>query len=94
MKRLLSLVAALATLVFAAGARADAGSATHYYLSLGDSLAAGTNAAGDGAAFTNLGYADQHMPICREFHSRAPVRAPVLGVFAQSRTGAARRAAI
>jgi hypothetical protein len=59
MKRLLSLVAALATLVFAAGARADADSATHYYLSLGDSLAAGTNAAGDGAAFTNLGYADQ-----------------------------------
>jgi lysophospholipase L1-like esterase len=59
MKRLLSLVAALATLVFVAGARADVDSATHYYLSLGDSLAAGSNAAGDGAAFSNLGYADQ-----------------------------------
>jgi lysophospholipase L1-like esterase len=40
MKRLLCVVAVLATLVFPAGARAEAGSATHYYLSLGDSLAA------------------------------------------------------
>jgi lysophospholipase L1-like esterase len=40
-------------------ARADADSATHYYLSLGDSLAAGSNANGDGAAFTDQGYADQ-----------------------------------
>jgi lysophospholipase L1-like esterase len=39
-KRLVSLVALLATLVFAAGARADASSDSHYYLSLGDSLAA------------------------------------------------------
>jgi hypothetical protein len=40
-------------------ARADEDSATHYYVSLGDSLAAGTNASGVGVAFTNLGYADQ-----------------------------------
>ena len=38
---------------------ADQDSATRYYLSLGDSLAAGTNATGVGAAFTDLGYADQ-----------------------------------
>ena len=40
MKRLFPVVAVLAALVFAAGARADGDSATHYYVSLGDSLAA------------------------------------------------------
>lgn len=40
MKRLLCAVAVSAMLVFPAGARAGAGSATRYYLSLGDSLAA------------------------------------------------------
>jgi lysophospholipase L1-like esterase len=59
MKRLLTLVVVLVPLAFAAGARADADSATHYYLSLGDSLAAGSNATGAGEAFSNLGYADQ-----------------------------------
>jgi lysophospholipase L1-like esterase len=54
---------ALALVVITGGAasvaHADADSATHYYLSLGDSYAAGTNATGDGARYTNLGYADQ-----------------------------------
>jgi lysophospholipase L1-like esterase len=40
MKRPLCAVAVLATLVFPAGVRAETGSATRYYLSLGDSLAA------------------------------------------------------
>ena len=43
----------------APAARADADSGRHYYLSLGDSLAAGTNATEVGVAFTDLGYADQ-----------------------------------
>jgi lysophospholipase L1-like esterase len=47
MNRLLFFVAVLAALVFASGARADADSATHYYLSLGDSLAAGSWRGGD-----------------------------------------------
>lgn len=55
MKRLISLVAVLAALVFAAGARADADSATHYYLSLGDSLAQGFQPNGD----LVHGYAEQ-----------------------------------
>jgi hypothetical protein len=47
-KRLLSLVVVLkAVLGFAPGARADDDSSTHYYLSLGDSLAAGTERGGD-----------------------------------------------
>jgi hypothetical protein len=62
MKRLFSATAAALVLAIGAGApvaRADADSATHYYLSLGDSLAAGTNATGVGVAYTDLGYADQ-----------------------------------
>lgn len=61
MRRLL-IATALGLALLAAtapGARADTGSATHYYLSLGDSLAAGTNATGVGVAFTDRGYADQ-----------------------------------
>jgi lysophospholipase L1-like esterase len=55
-----AMIAALfAALLLAAGAPASDGQATHYYLSLGDSLATGTNAAGDGADFTDLGYAEQ-----------------------------------
>ena len=62
MRRLIK--AAVLAVVLVAGAtapagRADNGSATHYYLSLGDSLAAGTNATEVGVAFTDLGYADQ-----------------------------------
>ena len=57
--RLSALITALAALLLAASAPARGEQATHYYLSLGDSLAAGTNAAGDGAGFTGLGYADQ-----------------------------------
>src|SRR5438105_1545656 len=49
------VAAVLAALVLAAGARADADSATHYYLSLGDSLAAGFQPNGD---FSH-GYAEQ-----------------------------------
>ena len=46
MKRLLALaVVVTAVLGFAAGAQADADSATHYYVSLGDSLAAGAREA-------------------------------------------------
>lgn len=57
---ILALALVVAFVSTSAGAiRADTVSATHYYLSLGDSLAAGTNAAGDGAGFTDLGYADQ-----------------------------------
>jgi lysophospholipase L1-like esterase len=55
MKRLLSLVVLVAASVFTAGARADADSATHYYLSLGDSLAASFQPNGD----LNHGYAEQ-----------------------------------
>src|SRR5215217_7536745 len=55
MKRVLSFVAVLAVLVFATGARADADSATHYYLALGDSLAASVQPNGD---FSH-GYAEQ-----------------------------------
>jgi lysophospholipase L1-like esterase len=47
MKRVRSLVVVIAALLVAAGARADADSATHYYLSLGDSLAAGSARGGD-----------------------------------------------
>jgi lysophospholipase L1-like esterase len=49
------IAAVLAALVLAAGARADADSATHYYLSLGDSLAASFQPNGD---FSH-GYAEQ-----------------------------------
>lgn len=62
MKRLITagaLAVALVGCLAAPTARADADSATHYYLSLGDSLAAGTNATGVGVAFTDLGYSDQ-----------------------------------
>ncbi len=45
--------------IMAPAAQADTDSATHYYLSLGDSLATGTNATEVGVAFTELGYADQ-----------------------------------
>jgi lysophospholipase L1-like esterase len=55
MKRLLSLVAVLAVLAFPTGARADADSATHYYLSLGDSLAASYQPNGD----LTHGYSEQ-----------------------------------
>ncbi len=48
----------LAAFVGAAAARAD-DSPTTYYVSLGDSLAAGTNATGVGVAYTDMGYADQ-----------------------------------
>jgi lysophospholipase L1-like esterase len=47
--------AVLAALVVAAAARADTGSATHYYLSLGDSLAASDQPNGD----LTHGYAEQ-----------------------------------
>ena len=58
--KLLSILAAVAaSLVCAVGARADDGSATRYYVSLGDSLAAGTNATGVGIPYTGMGYADQ-----------------------------------
>jgi len=53
----MAIVAAAA--VLASGARADTDSATHYYLSLGDSLATGTNATEVGVAYTDRGYADQ-----------------------------------
>jgi lysophospholipase L1-like esterase len=59
MRRLLSLAVILAALVITADARADSDSASRYYLSLGDSLAAGSNATGAGEAFSELGYADQ-----------------------------------
>ena len=70
MKRLLPLVAALATLVFAAGARADADSATHYYLSLGNSLAAGSERGGDDndypeQLFAKLRQADPKLELVR-----------------------------
>jgi lysophospholipase L1-like esterase len=55
MKCLLGLVAVLVALVCATGARADADSATHYEVSLGDSLAASFQPNGD---FTH-GYAEQ-----------------------------------
>src|SRR5262249_49713931 len=51
------LVAALATLFMTPAARADDG--VRYSLSLGDSLASGTNATGVGVAYTEMGYADQ-----------------------------------
>jgi len=60
MKLRLSILATLvASLLLAVGARADDGLATRYYVSLGDSLAAGTNATGVGIVFTDMGYADQ-----------------------------------
>jgi hypothetical protein len=63
MKLRLSIVAMLCAVVAAPAtltpvARAD-DSPTIYYLSLGDSLAAGTNATGVGVAYTDMGYADQ-----------------------------------
>jgi lysophospholipase L1-like esterase len=64
MKLRLSIVAVLCAVVAAPAAaltpvaRAD-DSPTTYYLSLGDSLAAGTNATGVGVAYTDMGYADQ-----------------------------------
>jgi len=48
----------LAAFVCAPAARAD-DSPTTYYVSLGDSLAAGSNATGVGIAYTDMGYADQ-----------------------------------
>jgi hypothetical protein len=48
MKRLLTFVVLTAPLVFTSSAGADADSATHYYLSLGDSLASGPERGGDG----------------------------------------------
>jgi lysophospholipase L1-like esterase len=48
----------LAAFVGAAAARAG-DSPTTYYVSLGDSLAAGANATGVGVAYTDMGYADQ-----------------------------------
>jgi lysophospholipase L1-like esterase len=48
----------LATFVSAPVARAS-DSPTTYYVSLGDSLAAGSNATGVGVAYTDMGYADQ-----------------------------------
>jgi hypothetical protein len=48
MKRLLTFVVLTAALVFTSSAGADADSATHYYLSLGDSLASGPERGGDG----------------------------------------------
>jgi len=53
------MVLVLVLVAGAPAARADDDSATHYYLSLGDSLAAGTNATGVGVAFSDRGYADQ-----------------------------------
>jgi lysophospholipase L1-like esterase len=63
-RRVLTVVATAMLLVAggapsaALGATSDTG-ATHYYLSLGDSLAAGTNATAVGVGFTDQGYADQ-----------------------------------
>jgi lysophospholipase L1-like esterase len=48
----------LAAFVCAPAARAD-DSPTTYYVSLGDSLAAGSNATGVGVAYTDMGYANQ-----------------------------------
>jgi lysophospholipase L1-like esterase len=62
MTKLMSAMAFVLVVIAGAApslAQADADSSTHYYLSLGDSVAAGSNATGDGAAFTDLGYADQ-----------------------------------
>jgi lysophospholipase L1-like esterase len=59
MKRIHSLVVVIAALVFAAGASADADSATHYHLSLGDSLAVGEQPSNAYFDSTNQGYADQ-----------------------------------
>lgn len=61
MKRSIGALIALvvASLVFAGSAYADDSSAVRYYVSLGDSLAAGTNATAVGVDFTDLGYADQ-----------------------------------
>src|SRR5262249_54343795 len=60
--RLSILVAVAASLFVAGAARADDGLATRYYVSLGDSLAAGTSATGIGVAYTDMGYADQLHP--------------------------------
>ena len=51
MRLLMAAVASMLAMV-AGGAHADTDSATRYYLSLGDSLATGTNASGIGQAFT------------------------------------------
>jgi lysophospholipase L1-like esterase len=62
MKSLIAATMVALALVLGAAAsvaRADTDSATHYYLSLGDSLAAGSNATGVGVDFTDQGYADQ-----------------------------------
>jgi hypothetical protein len=53
----------LAILALAGPVHADSSpridNGTDYYLSLGDSAAAGTNATGGGVAYTDMGYADQ-----------------------------------
>jgi len=61
MRLLMAAVASMLAMVAggAPTAHADTDSATRYYLSLGDSLATGTNASGIGQAFTDSGYADQ-----------------------------------
>jgi hypothetical protein len=61
MRLLMAAVASMLAMVAggAPTAHADTDSATRYYLSLGDSLATGTNANGIGQAFTDSGYADQ-----------------------------------
>jgi lysophospholipase L1-like esterase len=71
MKSLLSLVMAVATLVFAPDARADADSATHYYIALGDSLAQGYQPIGGpwsplGFPGYNQGYPDQLLKLVRD----------------------------
>jgi lysophospholipase L1-like esterase len=71
MNRLFYLAAVVAALVFAAGARADADSTTHYYLSLGDSLAQGYQPIGGppsplGFPGYNQGYADQLLKLVRD----------------------------
>ena len=60
MKRI-TLVAAFSAVMLAAALTPGAGAnkGVRYYVSLGDSLAAGTNATEVGQAFTDFGYADQ-----------------------------------
>src|SRR4029453_8501002 len=65
MKRLLTFVVLIAALVFTASAGADADSATHYYLSLGDSLASGEERGGD-----SNDYPEQLFTALREIDSK------------------------